>query len=302
MMLAPVILFVYKRYDHTEKVLNALNKNLLASESELFIFCDGAKSEKDRADVEKTRQIAEKFSKTSDFKKVEIHMAEKNSGLATSVINGVTEIINRYGNVIVLEDDLVTTKDFLSYMNSALDFYEKNEKIWSISGFSFFDPEKLDYPHDVYMTYRGCSWGWATWKDRWEKVDWKVSDYASFRINPFKRRKFTVSGNDMPGMLDCQMKGFISSWAIRWCYQQNELGMYTVFPKYTRIQNIGTDGSGTHSGNNHSYDVNLVENTQCNFENLDTDENILKKYREKFNIPFINRTKAYIKHVILSKK
>ena len=301
-MLAPVVLFVYKRYEHTEKVLKALNENLLANESELFIFCDGARSEKDREDVEKTRKIAAEFSENSAFKKVEVRMAEKNSGLATSVINGVTEIINKYGNVIVLEDDLITTKDFLSYMNSALDFYEKNEKIWSISGFRFFDPEKLDYPHDVYMTYRGCSWGWATWKDRWEKVDWKVSDYASFRINPFKRRKFTVSGNDMPGMLDCQMKGFISSWAIRWCYQQSKLSMYTVFPKYTKIQNIGTDGSGTHSGNNHSYDVTLVENTQCKFENLDTDEKILKKYREKFNIPFINRTKAYIKHAILSKK
>ncbi len=301
-MVAPVVLFVYKRYEHTEKVLKSLNENILAEESELFIFCDGARADKDQADVDKTREVVRKFSLCNSFKNVEVRFAEKNSGLATSVINGVTEIINKYGNVIVLEDDLITTKDFLVYMNSALDFYEKNKKIWSISGFSFFDPEKLDYPHDIYMGYRGCSWGWATWKDRWNMVDWEVSDYNKFKINPFMRRKFTVSGNDMPGMLDNQMKGFISSWAIRWCYQQNKLQMYTVFPKYTRIQNIGTDGSGTHSGNNHSYDVKLVENTSCNFEHLDTDEKVLKEYREKFDMPLINRIKAYIKHVILSKK
>lgn len=301
-MLAPVVLFVYKRYDHTEKVLKALNENLLARESELFIFCDGARAQKDVADVERTRDVVRSFEKDNSFKKVEVRLAEKNSGLATSVINGVTEIINQYGSVIVLEDDLITSKDFLAYMNSALDFYKDNQKVWSISGYSFFAPEGLDYPHDVYMTYRGCSWGWATWKDRWELVDWAVSDYGRFRIDPLMRHRFTVSGNDMPGMLDCQMKGFISSWAIRWCYEQNKRKMYTVFPKYTKIQNIGTDGSGTHSGNNHSYDVTLVDNVPCEFEHLDADKGILKAYRAKFNIPLINRIKAYAKHVILSKK
>ena len=301
-MVAPVVLFVYKRYEHTEKVLKSLNKNLLAEESELFIFCDGARAEKDKADVEKTREVVRNFISNNSFKNVDVRFSEKNSGLATSVINGVTEIINKYGNVIVLEDDLITTKDFLVYMNSALDFYKNNKKIWSISGFSFFDPETIDYPHDIYMGYRGCSWGWATWKDRWDLVDWKVSDYNKFKINPFMRHKFTISGNDMPGMLDKQMKGFISSWAIRWCYQQNKLKMYTVFPKYTKIQNIGTDGSGTHSGNNHSYDVNLVEGTSCNFENLDTDKNVLKAYHAKFDLPLKNRIKAYIKCVIFSKK
>lgn len=301
-MLAPIVLFTYKRYEHTKKVLDALNNNLLVENSELFIFCDGAKTEKDRADVEHTREIVKSFSTNNSFKKVEVYFSEKNSGLATSVINGVTEIINRYGKIIVLEDDLVTTSDFITYMNSALDFYEKNEKIWSISGFSFFDPKKFDYPYDIYMGYRGCSWGWATWKDRWDMVDWNVSDYKKFKINPFLRHRFMVSGNDMPGMLDKQMRGFISSWAIRWCYQQNKLKMYTVFPKYTKIRNIGTDGSGTHSGNTRSYDVDLVDNVSCKFEDLDADKRVLKLYREKFDISLINRIRAYIKCVVLGRK
>ncbi len=301
-MYAPVVLFTYKRYEHTKKVLDALDKNVLAPESELFILCDGAKAEKDFDDVEKTRNVVTEYAKDSRFKSVKLQFSEKNNGLAKSVIDGVTSLINKYGSVIVLEDDLITTTDFLSYMNNALEFYKDNNKIWSISGFSFFNPEEINYPYDVYMGYRGCSWGWATWKDRWDRVDWNVSDYKWFKINPFMRKKFTVSGNDMPGMLDCQMKGFISSWAIRWNYEQNKLGMYTVFPKYTKVKNIGTDGSGTHSGNSNSYDVDLFEKTETKFEHLKHDDAILKLYKEKFDLPLWNRIKAYIKHIILSRK
>lgn len=301
-MYAPVVMFVYKRYEHTKKALEALGNNTLASDSVLYIFSDGAKAEKDLADVEKVRSLVTDFSKTNAFKEVHLRFSEKNNGLATSVINGVSEIIDQYGRVIVLEDDLVTTTDFLEYMNKALEFYEDNAKVWSISGYSFFDPDTLNYPHDIYMGYRGCSWGWATWKDRWEKTDWEVSDYKHFKYNPFLRRKFTISGNDMPGMLDSQMKGFISSWAIRWCYQQNKLKMYTVFPKYSKVKNIGTDGSGTHSGNVHTFDVALEEKRACVFEHLDADKEILKKYQKKFHYSWLSRMKLYIKHVLLGIK
>ena len=116
------------------------------------------------------------------------------------------------------------------------------------------------------------------------------------------RKKFAISGNDLPEMLDLQMKGFISSWAVRWCYQQNKLGMYTVFPKWSRICNIGTDGSGTHSGNNNKFDVLLNEDPKCEFEHLEADSDILKLYRRKFDRSFYQCVKAYIKHMILGKK
>ena len=301
-MLAPVVLFAYKRYEHTRKVLEALNENTLANESELYIFCDGPKKEADYSDVEKVHQVINTFLEKSVFKKVYCSFAQQNAGLANSVIRGVTDIMDRYGKVIVVEDDLITTKDFLQYMNNALSFYQDNKKIWSISGFSFLDPEELNYDHDIYMGYRGCSWGWATWKDRWDMVDWEVKDYKQFAINPFMRKKLAISGNDMPAMLDLQMHGYISSWAIRWCYQQNKLGMYTVFPKCSRVRNIGLDGSGTHCGNSHNFDVQLGEHLTCNFEHLDTDPVVLKKYKKKFDKSLWICLKAYIKHVILGRK
>ncbi len=301
-MLAPVVLFTYKRYEHTKKVLDALNKNELAEESELYIFCDGPKKEGDRADVEKVHQVVNQFLENSAFKKVHLTIAEENSGLAKSVIRGVTKIMNQYGMAIVVEDDLITAKDFLQYMNAALAFYRDNKKIWSISGYSFFKPEELDYNHDIYMGYRGCSWGWATWKDRWDLVDWDVKDYKWFKINPFARKKLAISGNDLPAMLDLQMHGHISSWAVRWCHQQSKLGLYTVFPKWSRVRNIGLDGSGTHSGKTHNFNIELHENLICRFEHLDTDPTILRKYKKKFDKSLWVCIKAYIKHVILGKK
>lgn len=301
-MLAPVVLFVYKRYEHTRKVLEALNKNTLATESELYIFGDGARAEKDQPDVDKVRQVVDQFLENSVFKKVHCLFSDTNSGLAKSVIRGVSDIMDQYGKVIVVEDDLITSVDFLQYMNDALDFYQGNKKIWSISGYSFLNPKELDYDHDVYMGYRGSSWGWATWKDRWDLVDWEVSDYNKFKVNPFARRKFAIAGADMPGMLDLQMHGHISSWAIRWCYQQSKLGMYTVFPKWSRVRNIGLDGSGTHSGNTHNFDVLLNDGTLCNFEHLEADPKITKLFKSKFHRSFTVLARAYVKHVILGRK
>ena len=115
------------------------------------------------------------------FKKIHIIKAETNKGLARSVISGVTEIIEQYDKVIVVEDDLISAPDFLQYMNNALDFYKEDKSIWSICSYTFKMNIPVHYKHDVYLSYRGGSWGWATWKDGWKKVDWEVDDYSNFK-------------------------------------------------------------------------------------------------------------------------
>src|SRR5699024_3409085 len=109
--------------------------------------------------------------------------ASTNKGLANSVISGVTKVIDKFGKVIVIEDDLISSTDFLSYMNNALEFYEMNKSIWSISGYNIPIDIPSNYKHDVYLSYRGCSWGWATWKNRWNQTDWSVKDYDAFKSN-----------------------------------------------------------------------------------------------------------------------
>ena len=110
------------------------------------------------------------------FKTVTIVESDANKGLAKSIIEGVSQIIEKTGKVIVLEDDCVSSKDFLNYMNSALDYYEENDKVWSIGGYSVNLDFPNDYEYDTYVMGRTCSYAWGTWKNRWNLVDWNVSD------------------------------------------------------------------------------------------------------------------------------
>ena len=282
-LLAPVVIFTYNRPDHTKKTIEALADNFLAKETKVYIYSDAAKNKKSLRNVDATREFIDCIPNKKYFKNVEVIKATKNKGLAKSVIDGVTDIIEKYGRVIVVEDDLVSSKDFLTYMNNALNYYELNQSIWSISGYNIPIDIPSDYNHDVYLSYRGCSWGWATWKDRWSKVDWSVSDYDEFKINRKSRSKFNRGGRDMADMLDLQMEGKIDSWAIRWCYAQYKLDMYTIYPVDSRISNIGLDGSGTHSGVSSHYDVNFKhDNGNCELENVKINEKILKSFQNHY--------------------
>ena len=162
MSLAPIALFVYNRLEHLEKTINALQNNILALDSELYIFSDGAKDEKSSEQVNKIR----KYIKTiSEFKKIIVIEREKNLGLANSIISGVTEVINKYGKIIVLEDDMVTSRYFLKYMNEALEYYENEDRVISIHGYIY--PVKKELPNTFFMKGADC-WGWATWKRGWD--------------------------------------------------------------------------------------------------------------------------------------
>lgn len=288
-MPAPLILFVYNRADHTEKCLASVAQCDLASETELFIFSDGPKSERDRAAVGQVRETVRRFMEDAPFLSVTLREADGNRGLANSVIAGVSEVILRDGRAIVLEDDLLCARDFLSFMNDALNFYEKNPAIWSISGFSF--PNRCmraleRYPHDVYTTYRGWSWGWATWLDRWQGVDWSVSDYDALCKSKRLQARFSRSGPDLNVMLAEQMAGRVDSWFVRWCYQQNKNDQLTVYPKNTRILNIGLDGSGTHHVMSKSWGDGLAQPMPYRLENLPVDERINRAFCRHLKPPF----------------
>lgn len=282
-MLAPVVIFVYNRERQTRQMLAALNENLLASETEAFVFCDGPKNDIDAEKVNAVRKCVKEFAKTSGFKKIQIIESERNKGLANSIINGVTQIIDQYGKVIVLEDDLVTAPVFLKFMNDCLNFYADNQKVWSIGGTTYDMDALKNYPKSVYACYRGESWGWATWIDRWKKVDWNVSDYDSFVRDKKKCREFQRGGEDILIMLKRQMRGEIDSWAIRWCYQEFKEDMVTILPVKSLIKNIGFDGSGTHSGTVEP-ELAVTDNDKFNYilENVEIDEKIMDNYR-KYN-------------------
>jgi len=266
-MLAPVVLFVYNRPEHTRKTVEALSRNPMAASTELFIFSDAPKNEKASNAVRQVRDYIRTLSDTKLFKSVTITEAPQNKGLANSIINGVSQVLEQHHQVIVLEDDLITAPGFLTYMNDALTFYENEPSVGSISAFTYPVKALKHYKHDVYFTGKGECWGWATWEDRWMPTDWDMKDYDTFMASPTQQRTFNKLQYDLTDMLADQYNGKINSWAVRWVYSLFRRQLLTVYPSETLVYNEGFDGSGTHckAGINRYFDNPLELNAKKSF-------------------------------------
>jgi hypothetical protein len=243
MLTTPIALFVYNRPDHTRRTIEALKANELAAESDLFIFSDGPKGLVDDISV---KQVRAYIKKIDGFKCVKIEERAKNIGLASSVISGVSVIINRYGEVIVLEDDCITADSFLTFMNQALNHYKEDHRVGSVTGYSLPISIPMEYPWPVYLTRRHSSWGWGTYDHVWNGIDWNVSDYNQFRQCRDSQREFNAAGNDMVGMLERQMVGKSDSWSIRFDYSCYRRGLLSLASTDNLLMNIGFDNTGVH--------------------------------------------------------
>lgn len=248
---APILLFTYKRLDTLKKTVTALQNNLFASDSRLFIFSDGAKEEKDTVAIIEVREYIRSIN---GFKDITIFESDRNKGLAPSIIDGVTMILETFEKVIVLEDDLITTPNFIAFMNKCLQKYQPIQNVFSISGYSFNLGHPLVGDDQAYFLNRGWSWGWGTWADRWDGVDWKVTDYKSFVKDKDGQKRFSAGGSDLNKMLSKQMNGELNSWAIRWFYHQFKVSGLTLYPISSKVYNNGFDEFATHTnGSNKRY-------------------------------------------------
>lgn len=245
--LAPIVLFVYNRPWHTEQTLNALMQNELANESVLYIYADGPKEKATLDQLKKIDEVRRLIRKTKWCKEVNIIKAEKNKGLADSIIDGVTEIVNKYGKIIVLEDDLVCAKGFLSYMNTALDKFADEEKVMQVSGYMF--PLQVIPKGESFFLLMATSWGWATWKRAWDFFDPSAQGYHELKTNKTLSNKFDLHGSyPYSAMLISQMENRqLSSWAIRWWWCIFKKRGLALFPDCSLVKNIGYDLEGTHT-------------------------------------------------------
>lgn len=264
---APVLLFTYNRPIHTSQTLEALLNNKLSSETELFIFSDGYKNNDDKKEVLKVRELIHSIE---GFKKIHIVEHTQNYGLSKNIIQGVTQIINSYGSVIVLEDDLVTSPWFLTFMNQALNKFEYDERIGHIHGFCY----PIDSLPDAFLIKWVGSWGWATWKRAWQLFN----PNGNMLLKEIKNRKvskeFDFNGNyPYTKMLKRQVKGVNDSWAIRWNATLFINNLLSINAGKSLVQNIGFDGSGTHSGKDKVHYISLYKN-RLNIDIPLIDENI----------------------------
>ena len=301
--LAPIILFVFRRPEHTRKTLEALADNTLAKDSILYIYSDGAKEDASSEVVKTVEETRAVLKEKQWCKEVHIIESEDNKGLANSIIQGVTDTVNKYGKVIVLEDDIVTSPYFLEYMNDSLSLYENEEKVMHIAGYLPVTSDREKLPETFFLRHMNC-WGWATWKRAWDKFT-PNTQYLHDEL--LKRNDF--SEFDLGGhiksfeQIEQNLSGQLNTWAIKWhasIFLHEGLCMY---PRTSFVDNIGVeDGTGEHS---HSHDdrwrvyelsgpinlskLELTENKKAkeyltNFSKYGRDSSFSTRIRHKMNI------------------
>ncbi|MCU7550101.1 glycosyltransferase [Chitinophagaceae bacterium LB-8] len=278
--LAPVVLFAYKRLESLQKTVDALQKNFLAKETELIVFADGPKNQSDK---KKVALVQNYIDKIDGFKNVTVKKYTVNRGLSKSIKAGVSEVLTSYKSVIVVEDDLLTTPNFLNFMNQALQTYEYNEKINSISGYTFALVPSYNYGYDNFFNLRASSWGWATWANRWSSVNWEILDCIS-RSSIKETKKF---GTDFPSLIQKAKSRVVDSWAIAWFYFQLKNNLYTVYPIISKVQNIGFDLDATHTLKSEKrFKTKLDESQSMNFNlcpDIIMDTNLQKQFKNNFS-------------------
>jgi hypothetical protein len=293
--LAPIVLFVYNRPWHTQQTIEALQINELAKESELFIYSDAEKSNIAGQEVDKVRSYVKSID---GFKKITIIEREENWGLAKSIIQGVTEIVNQYGKVIVMEDDIVTSPLFLQFMNNGLDFYEQNKKVWHLSGWSY--PISTKGLHDMFLWRVMNCWGWGTWIDRWQYFE---KDPAALIENwsAEEKYRFDLDGSGVFwSQVEANASKKINTWAIFWYATIFKNYGLCLNPTVSYVENIGHDGSGVNCGRQSLRKNKLSKRNDLSFPNVDNEHAVaVARIKTYLKSSFLLRIKRKVIYYVL---
>ncbi|WP_162623273.1 glycosyltransferase [Confluentibacter sediminis] len=283
--LAPICLFTYNRLSETQQTVAALQQNFLAKESDLFIFSDGAKIDDGTLKIKEVRTFLKNIS---GFKSVTLFESKKNKGLANSIIDGVTKLLLTHESVIVLEDDLITTPNFLDFMNQALEYYKADDTIYTINGYS---PLIKNMDLDTFYLHSRCfPWGWATWKKNWNKAYFdkeNIRKHISLNSNVLPNFDKYI-GDDASYMLLETLNNKINSWYIRWVFNNYLENKKSIFPVLSKVQNIGDTKEATNYSGGISAYYSVLDNshyTSFDFSKTiilnKTDSRFLKYFSKK---------------------
>ena len=240
--LAPVALFVFNRPEHLRRTIESLRLCEGFADSPVIVFADGIRNTVDSSAVDATRRVA--IELLGD--KAEYRLAEINQGLGNSIISGVGQLLEQYGRVIVVEDDLVLSPCFLRFMNDGLEHYSNDSRVYQISG-HMFDVREFGQRREALLLPLTTTWGWATWDRAWKAFDPNATGWEKLLRDHSMRKRFNLGGvYDYTHMLERQMSGKRQSWGVRWYWSVFARGGLTCFPPQSLVANIGMDGTGTH--------------------------------------------------------
>ena len=285
MTYAPIVVFGFNRPNALKNTIASLLRNEEAKQSDLFIFVDGPREGRD-GEKEKVDAVRDYVKSITGFKSLHYTFSERNNGLANSIIKGVSKVINKFGRVIVLEDDLSVQPNFLAFMNQGLEKYEDVDKIFSIGGYTNKLRIPTDYQADAFVFNDSTSWGWATWKNRWDTIDWKLEPFDNYRKYKSAFNKWL--GSDAWRMLKRWHKGEIKSWSIRFNFAQFMQDRPAIAPVYSLVANDGFDGNGTNCKAWSRFKYELEPTGKKNFtwpEDLKIDQRLRKQTMWYSSIP-----------------
>lgn len=330
MNLAPIIVFAYDRPDHLSQTLQALARNDLAPQSQLYIYCDGARlyggetisdeglaisgnyitrrygamyctKEEYDAYVQRiavTRKVAHEIT---GFKKVHVIEREHNIGLADNIVGAVTEIVNQYGRVIAFEDDIVTTRGCITYLNDALELYKDDKQVMHISAWMY--PNKGQFPSTLFYYTPYPAGGWATWKRAWQYFNPDTVDHILYWRHKWK--EFDVEGdNYLSRQLIGNYKGILKTWFIKWYSSIRRMNGLCLYPGTAMSNNIGWDNSGeTSATNTRFYILHPAEYTEVKRIPIELNIKAFKYiriwysghwYSKRYRVRFYNKIRRFL--------
>jgi len=242
MPLAPLALFVFNRPEHTKRTIDALLANPEITETPVFVFADGPRTHGETSLVARTRAVV----RESGFRNLTVLERDQNFGLARSIIHGVGDLCERFGRVIVLEDDLVVSHSFLRFMNAALERYAEDNRVYHVSGY-MFPVDALTNDEVVFLPFVN-PWGWGTWKRAWGRFDPSARAFGHLKAHRALRRRFDFGGSFFfYRMLEAQQAGRVDSWFIRWNLSVFVSRGMAVYPAISLVQNTGFGVGATHT-------------------------------------------------------
>ena len=306
MIYAPIALFVYKRPEHTRQTLESLMQCPEFADSPLYVFCDGAKKEKDQEKVMQTREVVRSLVGA----KAEIIESSTNRGLANSIISGVTKLCDEYERVVVVEDDLVVTPQFLGFLNAALEKYQNEPSVMHVTGYMYPILELKNRTDALFLPFIS-SWGWGTWRRAWNYLDIQANGWEILKKDKDLRHRFNLDGSyDFFDMLQMQINGEIDSWAIRWYWSIFQRKGYAVYPPISHVSNIGFDSSGTHgswTARKYLKQFNDIKNiNDINLPNCiklsSEDYKLIARFLRRLNPRWLKLVKKILKHMVNNKK
>jgi len=251
----PIALFAYNRPSHVDRALASLSRCSRLDECRIYIHCDGPRKPENLEAVEAVRKVVRKWA---GLLGAEVAEHAENRGLDPSIVSTVSELCSAYGSVIVLEDDLVVSPDFLDYMLEGLYRYRHVDRVYQISG--YMAPVKTPAKPDALFLPFTNSWGWAVWERAWQAFDWDCPGYVDLLSDPVERKRFDLNGSfPFADLLRKCMQDPRGPWDLRYYYAVFRREALVLYPRQSLVWNGGFDGTGMHCLSTHYYKEPAVE-------------------------------------------